>query len=262
MKQLILLILIFPIYTYAQITPSGVGVTQSAAWIAIGIHQKIYKKEQETKWTSESVIALGRMSYPNKTNSFKRPSIFTIRQDFKYSIGSQLNISIGVNYYTKYNYESTYPYHQKAVPFKHEIKTSSGIAYDIPIHFLTITPSLKQEFGQYFNPDFSYYTEQFRARTRARVKLKFNLTKDKKHAVILISEQLFSSTKQFISTKWSPFLYKDSRFSIYYSHTFTKQSIQLDIGYMHHLVGYYKPSSIHHFAIDIIWKNPFKSNLR
>lgn len=250
-----ILLLSTPFVAIGQVIPPGLGKNPLASWMAGSISQKI---DSTRNWNSSTYLGIGTISHPDNYHLFQKFGVLIVNQAFEHTFYQNWNVSTEFLYARQNQYEKTFPYHAADDPIRNEFRLYGRISYAWKINdFVEITPTYRHEFQKYFTHDFKNPNETFRIRSRFRLKVKFTLTKDRQHALSLFSEQLFSTSYLLQQSSFSPFQYKDSRFSIYYSFSPRTAPIVLNIGYMNNLIGIQSPFPAHLIAVDIVWKNPF-----
>lgn len=244
---------IFSSSLFSQVIPPGIGKTNLAYWIAGSIQQEIDSKR---KWTSNTYIGVATESHPDQYNPFRKMGIIIVNQAFQHQFYKHWRISVEALYANNYKYFEQSPYSLSAI--QQEFRLYGRLSYTWNIgKVMEITPTYRQEMQKYFTTDFQHPNETFRIRSRFRIKLGFHLTRDKQHQLLLFSEQLFSTSYLLNSQSWTPFQYKDSRFSLYYSFSPKNTAVTLNLGYMNNLIGTQNRWSTHFIAMDLVWKNPF-----
>lgn len=255
-RQLIILCLL-PAPARAQINPPGLGRTHTSAWLAFAVQQDL-DTISGRGWKSVTYFGIGRKSNPDSHNPVENPGIIILNQEFKNHFHRNWEYSLALSYRHQDEYKSSPPYEHDEPRFKQELRIYSRFSYLYNGSFMNITPTIRQEFRKFFNPDFTNYSENIQLRTRFRIKFDFPLTGDGRHHLLLFSEQLFSTSQELPSKKWSAYKYTDSRFAVYYSLSPKNTSLTFNFGYMNNLAGTVSPYSGNYFAMDITWKNPLQ----
>lgn len=258
MKNILILLglLLLTTTSQAQIVPPGLGEVSLAGWMAVGLDQNL-RSDQNKSWKSSTYIGHGRQNEPGKENLLQKSGILILNQEFYHRFHENWEISFALSYRNQDLYAKEFPHHRADPQFKHEFRYYSRFSYLWKSDFVEITPTFRQEVMRYFEPGFSDFKEDWRLRSRFRLKFSFPLNPDKNQKIILYSEQLFAASRHSETHKWSAFKYNDSRFSAYYSYGFTQFPMVFNIGYMHNLIGKENTFSGHYLAIDFIFKNLF-----
>lgn len=246
------LCLFIALQSSSQVVPPGLGKTPLGGWYALGLQEKVSEN-----WSSSSYVGFARKSDPESINPWKQQAILILNQEFKYKFAQKWEANLALMYTTQQLYESVEPFELLDPAFKQEFRLYTRLSRSFDASFVKITPTWRQEFRKYYTPDFMNYSESFQVRTRFRLKFDFPLTEDKRHKIILFSEQLFATSRMLDNTKWTKFKYIDSRFSLYYSVLFPNDKVVLNLGYMNNLIGTKKPYGAHIFAIDLQLRNLF-----
>lgn len=253
----ILFLNFFSLAVNGQILPPGLGDIHYSSWLAFGINQDL-DKQKENGWRSSSYIGIAGQSNPDTDNPFKNPGVFIVNQEFYNRFYQNWEYSLALSYRRQHLYEKVFPFDRVVPSAKNEFRFYSRFSYLHKTDWVEITPTLRQEIAKYFTPDFKDYPENWRMRTRFRLKFRFPLNSAKTQSLLLYSEQLFSISQHAETKKWDRFKYKDSRFSAYYSLSPVWIPFTFNAGYMLNLVGSKSTYTGHYFALDVIWKNPFR----
>lgn len=242
---------------FAQLTAPGLGDAKTGSWFAVGIDQKLGKKN---KINSVSYIGWGRKSNPTNNNPYLKPAIFIVNQEFYYSITKNWKSSFALSYRKSHEYANHTPFDYKDDKFKQEFRVYSRLAYSFKINQLKVETTARQEFRKFYGSDFAELQKTSQLRSRLRLKLKLNLDKQNRHTLSTSAESFFTTDKHVTeSSKWTKFGYNESRFTLYYSYSSPKLPITTSIGYMNNLLGsnLHHAHSVHYLAFDITFKNPF-----
>jgi hypothetical protein len=253
-KILFLIFLLSSGIVFAQISPPGLGVANTASWCALGIRQYL---DTTKRWQSVSYVGLGRKSSPDNFSPVSKNGILVFNQEFYHQFHKNYQYSLAVSYRRQDEYSDVSPYDYKANRIKQEFRIYSRFAYSYKISRFKISPIIRQEFRKFYASDFSNLAENFQLRTRMRIQLTMNLDRQNLGKLILNAESLFAVSKENNPGKWTGFHYSESRFSFYYSVSLQKIPLTLSIGYMNNLIGMKSPRSVHYFAFDIILENLF-----
>src|SRR5689334_13059308 len=79
----------------AQISPPGMGETNTASWFAFGVRQSLDSSEKIQSFT---YIGLGRISGPTSYNPLKYQEIFVINQEFYHRFHKHWHYSLALSY--------------------------------------------------------------------------------------------------------------------------------------------------------------------
>lgn len=254
-KALLLIIINLSFHTMiGQIIPPGLGEVSLSSWIAIGLNQEMDTLKNRG-WKSSSYIGHGRINDPEKHNLFQKSGIFILNQEFYNRFHQNWEYSLALSYRKQDIYKKEPPFDHADPSHKNEFRLYSRFSYLWKTDFVEISPTFRQEIMNYYNSDFSNYKEDWRLRSRFRLKFAFPLSSS--HKILVYSEQLFSTQRNHETKKWSSFKYNDSRFSVYYSHSPSTLPLTFNIGYMLNLVGTKSNYTGHYLAMDIIFKDIF-----
>lgn len=236
----------------AQISPPGLGKANTASWFAIGLKQNLNKKDNIT---STTYFGLGRISNPDNYNLFYKQALYVINEEIAHKFKKNWKYSLALSYRWQNKYQTTPPYGLDVPKAQQELRFYSRFSYLNSFRKLEYSFSYRPEIRFFFNPDFTTATKNTQFRSRLRGKVAFNLNSLHTHKIITTTELLFSTTHK---NRWSKFEYQEVRFCLYYSVSFPKQKIELNIGYMNDLTGKSFLTDVNYLAFDIIIKNPFE----
>lgn len=255
--KILLLIFISSGVVFSQISPPGLGTANTASWYALGLRQYM---DTTKRWQSVSYIGLGRKSNPDNYSPVSKNAIFVFNQEFYHQFHKNYQYSLAVSYRRQDEYSDLLPYDYKANRIKQEFRLYGRFAYICKIGRFKISPIIRQELRKFYAADFGKLSENFQLRTRIRLQFTMNLDKQNLRKLVLNAESLFAVSKENNPEKWTGFHYNESRFSFYYSLSFKKLPLTLSVGYMNNLIGIKSPRSVHYFAFDVIFENPFKKD--
>ncbi|SEK77909.1 DUF2490 domain-containing protein [Parapedobacter koreensis] len=247
----------FPV-VFAQISPPGLGSTATASWIAFGIKQNL--NAENTK-SSTTYLGFGRISDPHLgSNPARHPAIMVLNQEFYHQFADRWQYSYALSYRRQNQYqESDAHFVPDSIPIQQEFRLYGRMAYTHPLGKSKWTNTFRQEVRKYFDPDFGAVEENIQFRTRAKTQLTIPLDVDGNQKIVGGAEALFAISEENVpGHEWSPFAYKESRFTCYYSFQPSKSPLTLDIGYMNNLIGHgHHTKDVQYIALDVIWNNPF-----
>lgn len=244
--------IIFCIQSSAQITPPGLGETNAAAWIAIGVKQQM---NTSNSLISTTYAGIGRVSTPNNYNLMEKASIYVINEEISHQFLPHWKYSLAASYRWQDKYESFAPYSHATPYARQEIRLYGRYSYLSNTGNLSFSTTIRPELRFFYNPDFSAYSKNEQFRSRFREKMTWNLNSLKHQKLIATVEFLFAVNKD---EKWEKFSYNDTRFCIFYSINPT-ENLTFDMGYMNDLIGKDFSKDVHYLSVDLILKNPFGS---
>jgi hypothetical protein len=246
---------------FSQISPPGLGKARTADWFALGIRQELDTIEGKG-WQSMTYVGIGRKSNPDNYDPLFKSSILVLTQEFYKQFHRHFQYSGAVSYRRQHNYLDEAPYAHGNPSFKQEYRVYGRFSYILKTPRLKFVPTFRQEFRKFYSPGFKDVSEDFQLRSRLRLQLSVMLDRAKSHRLIFSSEQLTSISKQNSPEQWTPFDYRESRFSLYYSLSPQSSPFIFSVGYMNNLVGYRNPYDVSYIALDVVWENPFKLRQR
>lgn len=259
MKSYILLtiVLLTAVCAHAQISPPGLGETNTASWFAFGVRQSL---DSASKLQSFTYVGLGRISGPQSSNSLKYQDIFVLNQEFYHKFHKHWHYSLALSYRNQDEYGDEKSFNNISPTHKQEVRTYGRFMYELRMQNVKLVATYRQEFRSFFNPDFQQENNRYQLRSRFRLQAAVTLDENKVHRLTASAETLFSSTQSTIpSNHWSAFGYKEARFCFYYSIDPKNSSFIYSIGYMNNLIGQQNIKSVSYLALDVIWENPFKA---
>lgn len=236
----------------AQFSPPGLGETNIASWLAIGIQQNLNKKETIKSATH---FGTGRISNPDNYNPIYKQSIYVLNEEITNRFKENWSYSFAVSYRWQNRYKSYSPYELDLPKTRQELRFYGRFAYMDTIKKMNYSVSYRPELRFFYNPDLSSPTSSSQLRSRLRGKIDFNINSSKTHKIVTTAEFFFSTTK---SNSWSKFEYQETRLCLYYSISFPKQKIELNLGYMNNILGKTSIQSANYLAFDVLIKNPFE----
>ncbi len=245
--------------SWSQISPPGLGKANSASWFAVGIRQEMDTVEG-SGWQSMTYVGVGRKSTPTSINPLQKSAILVLNQEFYHQFHKNWQYSVALSYRRQDEYQKDAPFYHDRPNIEQEFRLYGRIAHTFKFNRVKLVPTLRQEIRKFYTPDFKNPEEALQLRTRFRLQLKVNLDKSKQHRLIIGSEQLFATSRDFDS--WSNFTYKESRFTLYYSLSPKNIPLIFNLGYMADLIGYQHPYNVNYVAFDVIIENPFKLKKR
>lgn len=234
----------------AQLSPPGLGETKTAFWSAVGVKQKLDKKN-----TSLTYFGLGRISGTQASNPFENPSINIINQEFYHKLNNSWQYSYAASYRRQYKYHS-FDNHEP-VDIHQEFRLYGRLAYSANIGSFIWKTTLRQEARKFYDKNFANVPDDFQLRTRIKTQLKLPMDNNAVNSILGSAEVLFSITRDDDSG-WEDYSYKETRFSLYYSYSPQSLPLTLDIGYMNDLAEHeHRVTDSHYLAVDIIMNNIF-----
>jgi len=240
----------------AQISPPGLGETNTASWFAFGVRQSL---DSANKIQSFSYIGLGRISGPQSNNPLRFQDIIVLNQEFYHRFHKHWHYSLAVSYRNQDEYSDEKSFNTISPTHKQEFRLYGRYMYELKIHNLKFVATYRQEFRSFFDPDFIQETNRYQLRSRFRLQAAITLDDAKVHRLTASAEALFSTTESTSpENHWSAFSYKEARFCLYYSIDPKNSSFIYSVGYMNNLIGQENIKSVNYIALDVIWENPFK----
>jgi hypothetical protein len=235
----------------AQLSPPGLGETNTASWSALGVKQKFSEKN-----TSTTYVGLGRISGPEAENPFSNPSILVFNEEVSHKINKSWQYSYAVSYRRQHDYDEGFKV-PEAAGIKQEFRLYGRLKYTVDLGGPKWTTTLRQEARKFYTDNFEQVSDGFQLRTRVKTQLSVPLDSDSENNILGSAEALFSIADDR-NEGWEKPAYKESRFCLYYSYAPNSLPVTFDIGYMNDLIGYGRHTTdANYLAMDIIIENPF-----
>jgi len=244
---------VFAFNAHAQISPPGLGTTQSAFWTALGVKQKLDEKN-----TSVTYLGLGRISDPEgNANPFKKQSLLVLNEEVFHKLNPHLQYSFALSYRRQNKYESEAPYELETPAIQQEFRLYGRLSYTAMLGSAKWKTTYRQELRKFFTPDFENVEDDFQLRSRFKTQVSLPLDGDGENSLLGSAEALFSLAHD-AAQGWGGYEYKESRFCFYYSYAPHALPVIFDIGYMNDLMGHgHHIKDANYLALDIILENPF-----
>lgn len=244
----------------AQISPPGLGDTNTAFWTAFGIK---YQLDPTGKTQALSYIATGRKSSPANNNPLSQQAIFVLNHEVYHSFTPHHQYSYAISYRRQPKYESNSPYKKEGVEQEFRVYGRYCYTFNLGKRW-KLKNTARQEFRKFFSPDFRNTEEDFQLRTRFKSQLIYNVSAKNNQKLTLSTEALFSiSHLNESGSHWNSFGYREMRIATYYIFTIPHSPFTVDVGYMNDLIRDSKSihqGGVHYLAADIIWNIPDKKN--
>ncbi|KGO87270.1 hypothetical protein Q765_06275 [Flavobacterium rivuli WB 3.3-2 = DSM 21788] len=237
----------------AQLSPPGLGTTQSAFWGAVGVRQKL-----DAKNTSVTYVGIGRISDPEgDANPFKKQSIIVLNQEFYHKLNTHWQYSYALSYRSQNQYSSKEPYEAESPTTHQEFRGYGRLSYTAKIGSVKWKSTFREEIRKFYTPDFETVEDDFQLRSRFKTQATIPLDVYSESSLVGSAEALFSISNDD-TEGWSDFEYKESRFCLYYSYSPDSIPVTFDIGYMNDLIGHgHHIKDANYLAFDIVLENVF-----
>lgn len=255
---LLIYYLAFITYCNAQISPPGLGASNMASWMALGVRQSL---DSANKIQSFTYVGLGRTSGPASQNPYYRQALLVVNQEFYHTIHKHWRYSGAISYRNQNEYQDDVPYESATPAHTQELRVYGRYIYQVKAKRFKFVATYRQEFRSFFAPDFNSSQSPYQLRSRFRLQAAVTLDNHKVHRLSASLETLFSSSNvSNTSNTWATFGYKEARFCFYYSVDPRNASLIFNVGYMNDLIGRGADvQSVSYLALDVIWENPFKA---
>ena len=247
------LLLLFISNCNAQLSPPGLGTTQTAFWGAVGVRQQL-----DAKNTSVTYVGIGRISDPQgDTNPFKKQSIIVLNQEFYHKLSKRWQYSYALSYRSQNQYSSEEPFEEKSPATHQEFRGYGRLSYTTMLGSVQWKTTFREEARKFYTPDFETVENDFQLRSRFKTQATVALDSYSESSLIGSAEALFSIGNDD-TQGWSNFEYKESRFCLYYSYSPDSMPVTFDVGYMNDLIGHgHHIKDANYLAFDIVLENVF-----
>ena len=237
----------------AQLSPPGLGTTQSAFWGAVGVRQKLDEKN-----TSVTYVGIGRISDPEgDANPFNKQSIIVLNQEFYHKLNTHWQYSYALSYRSQNQYSSKEPYKAESPTTHQEFRGYGRLSYTAKTGSVNWKSTFREEIRKFYTPDFETVEDDFQLRSRFKTQATIPLDVYSESSLIGSAEALFSISNDD-TEGWGDFEYKESRFCLYYSYAPHSIPVTFDIGYMNDLIGHgHHIKDANYLAFDIVLENVF-----
>lgn len=250
---LMLAVLAFPVVTFAQITPPGLGYAETAAWSALGVKQALGGSE---RFEYLGYAGIGSTSDPHDANPYRNANIFVLNQEIYDRFAQHWLYSLAFSYRRQDAREG----HDGALELRQlqEFRGYARYGYVRAWGRLKLLNTVRPELRGFVAPDFGVLEQPFQFRFRLKTQLTCSLDRSASKRLVVAAEELASiSRTRDPAARWTDFNYRESRFSLFYSFNLGEHSV-VEVGYMNNLIGNRAALvDVHYLAFDIVWLNPF-----
>jgi Protein of unknown function (DUF2490) len=252
MKKIFLfIVLCFVVKTFGQISPPGLGDTNTAFWTAVGV-----KENLDSLNTLAVYAGVGRISGPDSNSPVNKPGIGVLNAEVYHKLSKRFKYSYAVSYRRQSQYSGVYPYHLENPAVKQEFRTYGRLSYSLKArNGSKYSLTLRQEVREFFNPGFDAESNELQLRTRLKAGVYIPLGKGN-DGFTGTAEALFSITDEHGT--WGNYAYKESRFCLYYTFVPQPAHVVVDVGYMNDLMGYgHHIADSNYLAVDVVLLDVF-----
>lgn len=243
--------LIFSVIAHGQLSPPGLGKTNTAFWSAVGVKQKLDDQNSSTTY-----FGIGRISGTKDSNPFSRPSIMVVNQEFYHKLNTKWTYSAALSYRRQHDYDEGFEEEESAA-INQEFRIYGRLQYTADLGTAKWTTTLRQEIRKFYTDDFAQVPDGLQLRTRLKTQMLVPLDNDSENNLMVSAEALFAMANDS-DAGWSNPAYKESRFCLYYCYSPDSLPVTFDVGYMNDLMGHgHHTTDASYLAVDIIIENPF-----
>lgn len=243
--------LFFSFTAIAQLSPPGLGSTNTAFWSAVGVKQKLSEKN-----SSITYVGMGRISGIESNNAFSMPSILVLNEEFNHKLNKNWSYSAALSYRRQRQYDEGFEELESTV-VNQEFRVYGRLKYSVDLGSAKWSTTFRQEVRKFYTADFAQVPDGLQLRSRLKTQLLFPLDSDKENSLMGSAEALFAIANDS-GTGWGTPAYKESRFCLYYCYSPDSLPVTFDVGYMNDLMGHgHHTTDASYLAVDIIIENPF-----
>lgn len=242
---------------FAQLSPPGLGDTNTASWFAVGVRQDLGSTQ---KTESLTYLGLGMKSNDDNKNWVEKPAIIVVNQEFYHQLDSHFKVSYAGSYRRQMHYSLDEYFNEEKSETEQELRLYGRLAYSTEIGKVKLTQTIRQEFRKFTDENWHNVDEPFQLRSRLKSQVSFDIDSKNQHTITAGAEVLFSTAKNNLTKEWSRLDYQESRFTLFYTYKPQKTPVVISLGYMNNLIQKNKTHSVHYASIDLVWENPFSSS--
>lgn len=250
----IIIILLLSTFLEAQVSPPGLGDTNSASWYAMGLRQDL---NEDKTFESMTYIGVGLKSDEDNYNLISKPAIVVLNQEFYNELDKNWKVSYAISYRKQMDYSMDVVNMSENIATQQELRLYARMAYSTKIGKVKLTQTARQEVRKFMDQDWKNTDEPLQLRSRLKSQASISLDENDKHSLTAGAEVLFSTSKDNITKEWSDFKYKEARFTMFYTYRPQETPIAISVGYMNNLIEKNSTHSAHYASVDITWENPF-----
>lgn len=226
--------ILWPVIARAQIGAEAQG-GKLTSWMAVGLDQELSER-----WTSVTDIGWGTHSDPDNLAFLKRQGLIVFTQDFIYDFAPHWRVAASFGYWRRNFYDDQPPYDANPVlPYRNELRPFQRLYYDHAIGTVLVTHTLRTDYRFYWTPGFdARWPTPFEFRARYMVNFKVPVTDNHLNWIIVNDEILtaadkYSDAEALVRGKnWSPYVFTENRFSLYYRRRLQGVRADFDVGLM------------------------------
>jgi hypothetical protein len=230
----------------AQISPPGLGDTNTAAWFAVGARQDL---DADQRRQSMTYVGVGSVSHQgNDADPLRTPAIVVLNEEVSDRFARHWQYSLAVSYRRRHGTEGV----------EQELRSYTRFAHIAEQGRFKVTHTVRPELRTFLNTRFQPLDEALELRLRFRSQLSVALDRAREQHLIGSAELLAATTRARGLRRWTELGYRESRFCLYYALARERWPCTLHVGYMNDLIGRGSElRDVHYLALDISWNNPF-----
>jgi hypothetical protein len=264
MKFSALLGLILSLYSisgFSQISPPGLDDTNIATWAALGFSQQL-----NPKWSLTAYLGGARVSNPDSWFPLKKQSIAVYNHEFQYKFNPKWQASICSSIRLQNKYEEEFPYEAALQAYRWEIRYYGRLYRKQQIGKWNMTYSFRPEFRTFYSPDWAPSPIPIELRFRLKAQASIPLNTAKSNFLLGANEFLSTIDEYTLNTpagrehEWSNYQFTEDRLSVYFRHVFKEQDVILDLGVMEQFKTGSDFDAVSYVAFDLLIQNPFSRN--
>lgn len=254
-ERLFLVLVIITSFLHAQVSPPGLGDTNAASWLALGLRQDL---NEDKTFESMTYVGYGAISDDDNYSLTSKPSIIVINQEFLNDLNKNLKLSYALSYRNQKEYEINELTNTEFSKTQKEFRVYSKLAYINQLGRVKLTQTVRQEVRRFVDSDWKNTSNPLQLRTRLKTQVAVSLDIKEQHTLTFGAESLFSTSKNNYTKKWDSFKYNEARFTMFYTFRPKNTPVAISIGYMNNLIKKNTTHSVHYASLDFVFEDPFK----
>ncbi|MES2487598.1 MAG: DUF2490 domain-containing protein [Bacteroidota bacterium] len=242
----VLSVVCFMFSGFAQLSPPGLGETNTAFWQAVGVKQQLNDNNALLVYAG-----LGRISGPDSNNPINNADIGVFNAEVYHKLSSHLKYSYALSYRRQNHFDYTLADYAHSPSVTQEFRGYGRLAYTLKDAHAKYSLTLRQELREFYDESFSAQSNELQLRTRFKAGVTVPLD-NHGNGLTGTAEALFSISDE-PNLGWDHFGYKESRFCLYYTYAPASAPVIFDIGYMNDLMGHgHELTDASYLAVDVV----------
>lgn len=231
---------------YSQLSPPGLGETNTAFWQAVGVKQQLNENNALLVYAG-----LGRISGPDSNSPINNADIGVFNAEVYHKLSSHFKYSYALSYRRQNHFDFSLPDYAHHPSITQEFRGYGRLAYTLKDAHAKYSLTLRQELREFYDESFRAESNELQLRTRFKAGVSVPLD-NHGNGLTCTAEALFSVSEE-PHTGWDHLGYKESRFCLYYTYAPASVPVIFDIGYMNDLMGHgHELTDASYLAIDVV----------